>query len=226
MTPGLMVACGTSYSLDVTDPSTWKFSALRFWLSHDGGATWQALRPPLLDDKQCAVAFRIDGGIYASQGDYPQLLDTGLVSYDDGQTWRREPPPAMDGRAPVLEHSADDGEHWMAVGPISSGRTEGVALAVNAAQPGHICAAYYGETNHADLLASLDGGITWRVGIMPSGYDDTSGESWYNPQMDAQEPAITAIASGGALRKAREGLIHSMFSSASRRNRTRCNHCQ
>ena len=266
---GLMIACGTSYSLDVTDPSTWKFSALRFWLSHDGGATWQALHPPLPDDKQCAVAFRVDGGIYVSQGDFPQLLDTGLVSYDDGKTWQREPPlptavangkvvaitplmlrgdtaygsydsddsygdsglavsadngqtweplavtPSMlveqgwkvdnhftpdyrndhwwyrtiqaDGTAPTLEHSVDDGQHWMAVGQVASGLIGGAVLAVNPQQPGHICAAYYtGETNHVDLFASADGGTTWRAGVMPLGYENTSGERSYNPQMDAQ----------------------------------------
>ena len=83
-TPGLMVACGMAYSHDVTDPSTWKFSALRFWLSHDGDATWRLLHPPLPDGKECAVSLRVDGGIFVSQGDYPQLLDTGLLTLRRG----------------------------------------------------------------------------------------------------------------------------------------------
>ena len=61
-----------------------------------------------------------------------------------------------------------------------------MALAVNPAQPGSVCAAYYGETSSIELLSSVDGGMTWRAGTMPTGYDDTSGETSYNPQMDAQ----------------------------------------
>src|SRR4029450_6902187 len=90
-----------------------------------------------------------------------------------------------DGQAWVLEHSDDDGQHWIAIGRIGADLSRGVALAVYPAQPGSVCAAHYGETSSIELLSSVDGGMTWRAGTMPSGYDDTSGETSYNPQMDA-----------------------------------------
>ncbi|HEX8032610.1 MAG TPA: hypothetical protein VF510_02125 [Ktedonobacterales bacterium] len=96
-TPGLMAACGTSFSVDIRDPSTWNFG-FRFWVSSDGGASWQGMHPPLGGNaSSCGVAVGIDGGVSCTK-DYGQIQhgqwasSSTWVTLDFGKSWQRPPP--------------------------------------------------------------------------------------------------------------------------------------
>lgn len=98
--PGLMVACGTSFLPDITDPSIWKIDGFRFWLSHDGGATWQALHPPLADGNVCDVGLEPDSSIMVtmqnySLQNYSTTTTATWLSHNLGKTWQHESPPPI-----------------------------------------------------------------------------------------------------------------------------------
>jgi hypothetical protein len=96
-TPGLMAACATSFSVDIRDPSTWNFG-FRFWVSRDGGASWQGVHPPLGGGaSSCEVAVGIDGGVSFTK-DYGDLHNgqwassSTWVTLDFGKSWHRPAP--------------------------------------------------------------------------------------------------------------------------------------
>lgn len=283
-TPGLMAACGTSFSVDIRDPSTWNFG-FRFWLSRDGGNTWQLVHPPSAGGASaCEVKTGIDGGVsftkdygelrtghWASSstwvtrdfgktwhhpapdptvtvGGHPTAVTSLLpragiwyglydthdtygdqalaISFDRGATWRplTTNPSALvmkgwraskefveqqivadyrgdhawyrivytDKQAPVLEHSADDGQSWKAVGPIGTEYSALIGIATNYMQPVSLCAAsVYEQLSQSALSASADGGLTWRQGTVPPGYLDTVGVTSFSVAMDAKGSCYT-----------------------------------
>ena len=290
-TPGLMAACGTSFSADIRDPSTWNFGS-RFWVSRDGGAPWQGVHPPLGGGAaSCEVTVGIDGGVsftaeygplqngqWASSSTWvtrdfgkswqrpapaptvtidghaaavvplvPRadtwygLYDTQdtygdqalAVSSDNGATWQplTTTPSALvqqgwrasdyfvgdylveqevvpdyrgdhawyrvlyrDNQAPMLEHSVDDGQSWTAVGPIGSEYRALMVLAVNPAQPEHLCADSPNvQLRQLELRSSGNAGQTWRQGSMPAGYTDTVGVNSLAPVMDARGSCYTGF---------------------------------
>ncbi len=265
--PGLMMACGSVFSITWNDPSTWKPGQLHFWRSRDGGAHWELLHSPFSDGTYCDISMPpgSSGTITATveitssdpapsvtsattwishdSGDSWHQLSTtsrnyvgvddrgsyyrhGLLygfgvwgsqtnatlafSADDGITWTPIPSvpsklaqegwqlatdssyPVPDyrgdywwyrvlsksGRAPMLEHSTDDGRTWTQVGAIGSEPMQSVLLATTPLLPGHLCAAHLSEeTNHLSIFASADGGKDWRTGTMPSSLANTNGDT-------------------------------------------------
>ncbi|HST87694.1 MAG TPA: hypothetical protein VLJ14_04880 [Ktedonobacterales bacterium] len=151
-----------------------------------------------------AATFR-DGRLYSLQPPLrPDLTPahTFVVSADDGATWKptEAAPSAFErrgwnvvsyapaynvphawfralehqGDAPLLERSNDDGQTWGAINFIGSAAANEVTLATSPARPRTICAGNAQVT----LLASDDGGGTWRTGAPPRDYSDTQG---FNP---------------------------------------------
>lgn len=96
-TPGLAAACATSFSIDVRDPSTWIPGGFRFWLSRDGGASWQGVHPPLPGGGACEITLGLDGsaGFTMDYGDIRngQWASTSTwVTRDFGTSWHRPAP--------------------------------------------------------------------------------------------------------------------------------------
>lgn len=145
-TPGLMAACGTSFSVDVRDPSTWNFG-FRFWVSRDGGASWQGVHPPLGGSaSSCEVTVGTDGGVTFTT-DYGQIQNgqwassSARVTRDFGKSWHRPAPAAS---VTVDGHSA-------AVTPLLP--RAGIWYGLYQTQDA------YGDQA---LAVSSDNGATWR----------------------------------------------------------------
>ncbi len=71
---------------------------------------------------------------------------------------------------PMLEHSVDDGQHWLTVGNLGNSPMRFPILATSPAQPQRICASnslfFFSEAKNADplsVLASNNAGLTWHV---------------------------------------------------------------
>jgi BNR/Asp-box repeat len=93
-TPGLLIACGSAWSITWNDTSTWLPGRLHFWRSSDGGATWELLHPPFGDGQECAVSMptgepdtamaTVDS---ASDPSSSSNRATTWVSHDAGISW-------------------------------------------------------------------------------------------------------------------------------------------
>src|SRR5262249_20093851 len=90
-TPGLMAACGTSFSIALNDLSSFKIGGLHFWLSRDGGANWTNISVPHGSGEQCDVGFLANDDLQATLSTYPQPASTAWISTDLGQTWKSWP---------------------------------------------------------------------------------------------------------------------------------------
>ena len=96
VTPGLVVACGTDFTFRLHDPATWLHEGrLRFWLSHDGGASWSLISMPKSGGSDCGVAIPsgesgvIIATVYSTIKSGDAMTDvTTWVSHDAGASWR------------------------------------------------------------------------------------------------------------------------------------------
>ena len=172
-TPGLILACGSSFTIAPTDPSTWLFGRLHFWLTHDGGTRWQLLHPPFENGDDCEVAAPPGGNGTLFAGILPKFsltppttasTATLWVSHNAGTTWRR-----------VTANTAGAG-HWPHV-DIGSYYRHGVL--------------YGGRTvdspdGSSSLFAmSIDDGATWTtIESAPSGLEQQGWQVDTNPLPD------------------------------------------
>lgn len=138
--PGLIVACASTFTLAVTDPSTWGIGTFHVWLSRDGGASWKIVWSSWQDSDACDISIQPDGSIVMRRGSDPSALNDAWVSRDDGKTWQRP-------------------------GPTPTVRTNGVVAAVSQliSRGGILYGTY--ATNDAigdiGLAVSSDSGHTW-----------------------------------------------------------------
>ncbi|HEX9057374.1 MAG TPA: sialidase family protein [Ktedonobacterales bacterium] len=130
-----------------------------FAVSGNDGATWTALErsPDRLEQQGWQVAMVV-----------PDYRSTGW--------WYRG--LSLTGSIPLLEHSQDNGATWSVVGPIGTSPLAGLALATMLLLPGHLCAGVISpQTSQITLLASADGGRTWRKGTIPNALQRAQGET-------------------------------------------------
>jgi hypothetical protein len=138
-----------------------------FAVSANDGATW-TLRETILDQLE-------------QQGG---RIETIVPDYRSTGWWYRN--VSLDGAAPMLEHSVDDGRTWSIIGPIGKSPLYGLRLATTPTSPEHLCAGQVSvDTNQVTLLASADGGRTWRVGTMPPLLQNVEGETSLNVSIGA-----------------------------------------
>lgn len=143
--PGLMMACGTVFSITVNDPSTWKPMQLHFWRSRDGGAHWELLHGPFGDGSYCdlsmppgasgAIAATVENG--SSDATPSATSATTWISHDSGDSWHRLT-------------AAASGNY---VGGIDRGRYYRHGLLYGFSQ--------WGSQDTPTLAFSVDDGITW-----------------------------------------------------------------
>jgi hypothetical protein len=130
-----------------------------FAVSTNDGATWTPLErsPDKLEQQGWQIA-------------------TVVPDYRSAQWWYRG--LSLAGSIPLLEHSQDDGATWSVVGPIGSSSLAGLALATSRTVPGQLCAGVISpQTSRVVLLASADGGQSWRTGTMPNTLQSAQGET-------------------------------------------------
>jgi hypothetical protein len=193
----------SSNSDDPTGPVT-------VWMSHDAGNSWRQV-----ESGPGEYAMYRNGVVYDTTD--VGSLDTFSASADDGATWTvLEPSPdplVQDGwrvdstvpdyrsqqwwyrelsRAdsiPVLEHSQDNGRTWSVVGPIGASAGGALTLATTPMAPTGLCAGRVSpQARTVVLLASGDGGQSWRTGTMPPALQHAQGETTLNVAMgDAGE---------------------------------------
>jgi hypothetical protein len=178
------------------------------WMSHDAGNTWHQVDLPGSAEN---VVYR--NGVLYNTTDFGNSGAFG-ESMDDGATWSVQVPSpdglvrqgwrvdsmvpdyraqgrwyrelSRAGSIPVLEQSEDNGSTWSVVGPIGTSAVGALTLATTPVVPGRLCAGQVsGETRNVILLASGDGGRTWRAGIMPTTLNRAQGETTFNLAMGA-----------------------------------------
>jgi hypothetical protein len=138
-----------------------------FAVSTNDGATWTALEsnPDRLEQQGWQVESIVPD--YHAVGCWYRIL-------------------SLAGSAPLLEHSQDNGATWSVVGPIGNSPLAGLALAASPALPGQLCAGLISpQTSRVILLASADGGQSWRAGTMPTALQSAQGETSLNIAMGA-----------------------------------------
>lgn len=121
-------------------------------VSDDNGASWRATA-----DMHSAL----------ERAGWPVV--SVAADYRSPHAWYRALIRAVDdaGATPMLEHSADDGRTWIAVGPFGSTRADfGVSLATNPAWPERLCA--YADTGRVSVLSSINGGRLFQTVTPPS----------------------------------------------------------
>lgn len=163
-----------------------------FAVSTNDGATWTALErsPDRLERQGWQV-------------------ETVVPDYRSAGWWYRN--FSLDGAPPMLEHSQDDGATWSVVGPIGTSPEGGLALATTPLLPGHLCTGLISpQTNHVILLASADGGQTWRAGTTPNSLRSAQGETSLNVAVGATGECYVGFHFGIG-REPNEGNLHYGF---------------
>jgi hypothetical protein len=141
-----MAACGTSTTVDIRDSSTWNFG-FRFWVSRDGGASWQPVHPPLGGGaSSCEATIGIGGGVSFTT-DYGPIQNGQWAS---SSTWV----------------TRDFGKSWQRPAPAPTVTVDGHAAAVTPLLPraGSWYGLYDTQDTYGDqaLAVSSDNGATWQ----------------------------------------------------------------
>lgn len=177
--------------------------------SSDGGQTWQPLRA--VRSLQGLLVVGADLLVAASDGCARGTSAPALRSSDGGATWQeiganlRALAARPDGSVlyaagcPGILRSDDGGRQWRTV--VSATGYEGFALALSAAQPDVVWAAFVSEGGSVLVQRSADGGQTWQRVNVP-------GEQWA-PALLAPHPrqadALALITRTGVWRTADAG---------------------
>lgn len=189
--PGLMLACGSLFTITWNDPATWRFGEMHDWLSRDGGKTWKLLDTPFDLGDYCTVALP-----YGQRGTLVEAVVHGditrpspaavWVSHDEGRTWAQRPTIgyAENINSWIYRHgalygyftdaatsnsyfarSADDGVTWTALPGVPDTLVGGDDLYEAYVPDFRQAYAWYGELTHDGqppvLIASQDDGATW-----------------------------------------------------------------
>jgi hypothetical protein len=189
--PGLVLACGSLFTITWNDPSTWRFGQKHDWLSQNGGITWKRLDTPFDLGDDCTVALPLGhlGTLVEviSHGDNAPLAPaTVWVSHDYGRSWTQQPQAgsALDSGSWIYRHgvlygdqtdgatgaarfsrSTDDGIAWTALSEIPDRLVGSDRLFEGYVPDFRQDYAWYGELTHAGqpstLISSQDDGATW-----------------------------------------------------------------
>jgi hypothetical protein len=189
--PGLILACGSLFTITRNHPSTWRFGQKHDWLSRDGGTTWKLLDTPFDLGDECTVALPLgQRGTFVeavAHGDNATLAPAEVwVSHDYGRSWIQRPKVrlAWDIDTWMYRHgvlygertdeatgdarfsrSTDDGATWTALPDIPDKVVGGDEVFEGYVPDFRQDYAWYGELTHAGqpptLISSLDDGVTW-----------------------------------------------------------------
>jgi hypothetical protein len=140
-----------------------KDAPLTFNVSSDDGTTW--LNPTVVQSTLKAQGWQVQ----SVAPDY-RVPHSWFRVLTDG----KEIPSA----APMLEHSMDDGQHWQSITALGYQPAGNISLATTSATPNELCVSndryLYDHTTDSylegnlTLLASFDGGLSWRTAEAPT----------------------------------------------------------
>lgn len=189
--PGLMVACGSLFTITLNNLSTWKIGGYHDWLSKDGGATWALIDTPFDPGEYCGAA--LPSGAH---GTIVQSIASGLgpssgasavwISHDEGRSWARRPQNGYDisigswiyrngalygQRISVatndvyFSRSTDDGLTWTDLSEIPDSLVGDGEVYESYVPDFRHAHAWYGEVIKPNqspmLIATQDDGVSW-----------------------------------------------------------------
>jgi hypothetical protein len=132
--------------------------AVSLFVSHDAGASWQALAGQPTGLRPNHLVLSADGQLYISYG-----LDPGPNAMRDGAVWRLDPGKGS----------------WTDITPIKPAATDQTfgygAVAVDPAHPQTVMVATFCHWSpHDEIFRSTDGGRSWRPLLDSSTWDHTN----------------------------------------------------